>query len=319
MLKTLSLALCVLIVSSTHAASIKKWVDENGVTHYGTTIPPQYVQKEHSELNKRGIEVRRNSAAKTPEEVAREKELERLRLEKRRLIEEQNARDQILLNMYRSDEDLLMVRDGKLAQIDSQIKLKQGQLKRLKRTLAKQQEHAAQLERQGKEVDVQLQSNLDVTEKHIENAYATMLAKEQEKNQIRGKYNHDLKRLRELRSGKTTNVVIEEPADLQRQTMAGLFYCEANGCNSAWSKAISYAMQHATTEPSLSSSSIWISKPAIKNHDISVTLARITDKNGDEKIFLDLSCADTASGRKYCASEQVKAIKNNFIQAMSTE
>jgi hypothetical protein len=42
-----------------------KWVDENGVTHYGDSVPAQYAKKESSVLNKQGMEVGRTQAQKS--------------------------------------------------------------------------------------------------------------------------------------------------------------------------------------------------------------------------------------------------------------
>jgi len=44
-----------------------KWVDENGTTHYGETIPPEYADKDRAELNKAGRVVKKQDVL-TPEE-----------------------------------------------------------------------------------------------------------------------------------------------------------------------------------------------------------------------------------------------------------
>src|SRR6185369_52645 len=49
-----------------------KWVDENGVTHYGDSVPAQYAKKETHTLNKQGMEVARTEAQKSAEELAEE-------------------------------------------------------------------------------------------------------------------------------------------------------------------------------------------------------------------------------------------------------
>ena len=49
-----------------------RWIDEQGVVHYGDSIPPQYAQKERTVLNNHGVEVRKLDAQKTPEQLAAE-------------------------------------------------------------------------------------------------------------------------------------------------------------------------------------------------------------------------------------------------------
>ena len=53
-----------------------KWVDEQGVTHYGDHIPPEYATQEQHVVNKQGIEVGHLEAQKTPEQLAEEEQKE---------------------------------------------------------------------------------------------------------------------------------------------------------------------------------------------------------------------------------------------------
>ena len=48
-----------------------RWVDEQGVVHYGDNIPPQYASQDRTILNAQGIEVGHLDAQKTPEERLR--------------------------------------------------------------------------------------------------------------------------------------------------------------------------------------------------------------------------------------------------------
>src|ERR1700728_3950168 len=49
-----------------------RWTDDQGIVHYGDSIPPQYAEKEHSVMNKQGVEVARTAAQMTPEQLAAE-------------------------------------------------------------------------------------------------------------------------------------------------------------------------------------------------------------------------------------------------------
>ena len=44
------------------AAKTYKWVDENGITHYGDTVPQEYSQREQQVLNSQGVEVQKRQA-----------------------------------------------------------------------------------------------------------------------------------------------------------------------------------------------------------------------------------------------------------------
>lgn len=101
--------------SSTDArGATYKWVDENGVTHYGDSVPPQYSQREQTMLNKHGVVTEKRLAEMTPAEAAahaaRQKE------ESRR-----KQRDMFLVSTYPSVKEIENVRDARLDQISGQI------------------------------------------------------------------------------------------------------------------------------------------------------------------------------------------------------
>jgi len=90
-----------------------KWTDEQGIVHYGDSIPPQYAQKERSVLNSRGIEVRKLDAQKTPEQLAAEERTEQD-------VFRQKQHDAFLLNTYTSVKDIEALRDLRLEQMRGQ-------------------------------------------------------------------------------------------------------------------------------------------------------------------------------------------------------
>jgi chromosome segregation ATPase len=91
-----------------------KWVDENGVTHYGDSVPQEYSQREQRVLDSRGIEVTKRQAEMSPAEAAeyaaRQKEEARRR-----------AHDMFLVSTYPSVKEIENVRDARLDQINGQI------------------------------------------------------------------------------------------------------------------------------------------------------------------------------------------------------
>jgi hypothetical protein len=90
-----------------------KWVDDQGVTHYGDSIPPQYAQKESTVLNKAGVPVGHNDAAKSPAELAAAAAAQDR-------LARQKQHDSFLLNTYTSVKDIEQLRDERLQQIKAQ-------------------------------------------------------------------------------------------------------------------------------------------------------------------------------------------------------
>ena len=309
----------LLIGQDALAGSIKKWVDENGVTHYGTSIPPQYKDKAHSELNQRGIEVKRHDRTRTQEEIERDKELAALRAEQQKLLEEQQAKDRILLNLYRNEDDLIMARDGKLSQLDGQIRLVHNEIRRLKDRLSDFQASAAAAERAGRQLTKTQQANLESTRRSIEGSYANILRKEDEKIATIDRYDIDLKRFRQLRQGgaraANTEVAASEIPDLVNTAVR----CQGPAeCDRLWESAQAYAKKHATTPVDLAAERILVTAPPRMAKDLSITVSRLYEKrrNG-ERIFMDLQCVRFTEGQEFCRSAEVTTIRENFKNALA--
>ena len=165
-----SLILCSLFFAlhaPLEAAKLYKWVDESGKVHYSDKIPPTAITGSHSKLSKEGVTVERRGAAKTPEEIAHEAELKRLREEQQRVLEKQQIKDRVLLNTFRTEDDIILARDGKLATYDAQIRIIYENIDRLKNRLISQQNRAALQERQGRKPDEKTLQGIENTQQEI--------------------------------------------------------------------------------------------------------------------------------------------------------
>jgi Domain of unknown function (DUF4124) len=125
-LKNLAWAVSVLLLLATTSSSagaaqsngrkVYKWVDEQGVTHFGDHIPPEYSSQEQHVVNSQGVETEHIEAQRTPEQLAAE--------EKKRFEAEQKAsRDKNLLNTYAAVPEIERLRDQRLALLADQIKV----------------------------------------------------------------------------------------------------------------------------------------------------------------------------------------------------
>ena len=122
----LARVLCVVLLVATSSFSagaaepsgrkLYKWVDEQGVTHYGDRIPPEYAAQEQHVINARGVETERIEAQRSPEQMAAEEQ-------KRIDAEHRASRDKNLLNTYGSVTEIERLRDQRLALLTDQIKV----------------------------------------------------------------------------------------------------------------------------------------------------------------------------------------------------
>jgi len=100
-------------VAADSGAKTYKWVDDQGVTHYGDRIPPQYATKERSILNNQGIEVQKLEAQKSPEQLA-------VDAQRQQEVIRQKQHDSFLLTTYTSVKDIEALRDERLEQLKAQ-------------------------------------------------------------------------------------------------------------------------------------------------------------------------------------------------------
>jgi hypothetical protein len=126
MLKHLAWIFCVAALTATSPFAARaaqpaghkmyKWVDEQGVTHYGDHIPPEYAAQEQHVINSQGIETEHIEAQRSADQIAAEEQ-------KKLDAEQRAARDRNLLNTYASVSEIERLRDQRLDLVSDQIKV----------------------------------------------------------------------------------------------------------------------------------------------------------------------------------------------------
>src|SRR6266446_3613343 len=87
--------------------TLYKWVDAQGVTHYGDRIPPEYAAQEKQVINSQGVEISRLEAQKSPEALAADEQ-------RRAEAEQSQNRDRNLLNTYGTVQEIERLRDQRV-------------------------------------------------------------------------------------------------------------------------------------------------------------------------------------------------------------
>ncbi|PKO45236.1 MAG: DUF4124 domain-containing protein [Betaproteobacteria bacterium HGW-Betaproteobacteria-22] len=88
--------------SRQNTGRIVKWKDEKGVTHYGDSVPPQYINRESSLMNRQGITVKRNKPADQAQDAL---DLAKI---------EQDKKDKALLGAFTHADEIDLARDRNL-------------------------------------------------------------------------------------------------------------------------------------------------------------------------------------------------------------
>lgn len=195
----LALMLALLPLQS-ESARLYKWVDEQGNVHYGDKVPPEYSRQERKVLNDQGVQVDTLEAAKTPEQIAEEHRLEEIRREEERKAARQRAHDRMLLSTFTTEDDMIMTRDGKIAAIDSVIRITRGRIDKLEQEIEQDTRRAANLERAGRAVPKDLDERIAGNRERIQRYENFIESKQAEQEAIRRQFEADIRRFRELRA-----------------------------------------------------------------------------------------------------------------------
>jgi hypothetical protein len=174
-----------------------KWVDENGVVHFGDHVPPQYVKKESSVLNRQGVEIGRNDAQKTPEqlaEYARQQEL----------IVRQKQHDAFLLTTYTSVKDIEALRDERLAQLSGQRRAAEAYIDGLNSRLGALQARVMSFKPYNESASARrlpddLAEDLIRALNEMRTQRMALASKGEEENTLRAQFQSDIERFQELR------------------------------------------------------------------------------------------------------------------------
>ncbi len=173
-----------------------RWVDEQGVVHYGDRVPPQYAQKEQSVLNNQGVEVRRLDAQKSPEQVAAE-------TRQQQEIIRQKQHDSFLMTTYTSVKDIEALRDERLEQLKVQRTAAEAYVENLHSRLASLQSRAFAFRPYNpkpgaRRLPDDLAEDLIRTLNEMRTQSNAIVAKAEEETTLKSEFQADIERYRQL-------------------------------------------------------------------------------------------------------------------------
>jgi len=181
-----------------------KWVDENGVTHYGDKIPPEYADRDRELLNDRGVVVGAEQGEITPEERAVIDQREAANAAAQRERERIARRDRMLLETYLSVSDIEDLRNRRLELLESQIKVTELYLGNLRKKLVELQADASNYKPYTTRADApQIPENLALdisrTTSSITLFEQTLARTRSDQEALRNSFEDDIVRFRELK------------------------------------------------------------------------------------------------------------------------
>jgi hypothetical protein len=177
-----------------------KWVDEDGVVHYGDSIPAEYRDLPKEVVNDHGVAVDHLEGKKTPEQL----EAERLEQERNQKAELKRRADQALLATYLSVDEILMHRDRRVELFQAQARVTELYLRNLDRRLQKLRADAANFQPYSENPDApmiedDLAAELRKTKEIIQRHERNLKKFQSDEQQIIARFAGDIDRFKELR------------------------------------------------------------------------------------------------------------------------
>jgi hypothetical protein len=182
--------------SSSKGPIAYRWVDEQGVVHYGDHIPPQYANRERQVLNSQGVEVGRQDAQKTPEQLASDAREHASQIRQRQ-------HDAFLITTYTSVKDIEALRDVRLEQLRGQRTAAEQYVESLRSRLASLQTLALNFQPYSSNAGARrmpddLAENLVRTVNELDVQSRALASQGEEATSLRAQFQADIERYRAL-------------------------------------------------------------------------------------------------------------------------
>lgn len=185
-----------------------RWVDKDGVVHFGDHVPAEYATTNRQVLNEYGVPIRTEKGALTAEQIAAEKAAAKKAEAERQQAILAARRDQVLLDTYLTVDEIEALRDRRLELIDTQIKVTENYLQGLRDILKKLQEEAADFKPystkpEAPPIDERLARELSTTMDSIMLYEKNLKDTKARKTEVMGRFAADINRFRELKATAT--------------------------------------------------------------------------------------------------------------------
>lgn len=192
-------AVMLLLASHLQAAGqLYRYVNEKGVKVIDDAIPPEFVSKGYDIILEDGTLLRRVPRQLSKEELElrnTEESRQRLREEE---AEQMRAWDKSLMLRYSSIEDIEAAQTRALRDLQIRISIQKSNLITIKAQIEREQQRAADIERNGREVPEELTKTIDSLRREVEDTEQSIQLRRQEIEAVKESYQRDMDRFSTL-------------------------------------------------------------------------------------------------------------------------
>jgi hypothetical protein len=180
-----------------------RWVDDQGVVHYGDQIPAQYAGKDREIMNPQGVPVGHVDGEKSPDRIAAEARA-------RAAVIKQKQHDTFLVTTYTSVKDIEALRDARLEQLKTQRAAGQQYVESLRARLGALQTRAMTFRPYSASAGARsmpddLAQDLVRTVNEMNTQTSALANESEEEAKLRAQFQADIERYRELHTLHSTD------------------------------------------------------------------------------------------------------------------
>lgn len=180
------------LCSSSYAATVYRWVDETGKVQYSDK-PPAGQSKSVMELDKSGRIRKGNEPQLSPAEKAAMDEKNKAEQERRR-------NDKALLQSFSKPEEIDLLRDRQVEAVQAGIQTNRLRRATVEKRAEQQQQQLQRLQKSKRAIPADLQAEMDVSQKEIEDIDKLIMAQQNDIVTIHERAAMQKKRFIELKS-----------------------------------------------------------------------------------------------------------------------
>jgi hypothetical protein len=207
-------ALCAAAGATTY-----KWVDDQGVVHYGDKMPPEAVGKGATVLDKQGRPVKKIDPALTPEQLKAKAAADDAQRAQARATEDQARKDRALMQSYTTEAEIDVAKNRAVTTLDAQIKSAQAYSADLTRRQQALQKKKASLG--DKPVPIDLERDLNNVDVELAREATLIQQRQEEVAAVTAKYDTDKKRWREIKADQQRSAAAGDAVATKTSTAAG--------------------------------------------------------------------------------------------------
>jgi hypothetical protein len=199
-LATVALLTLVPLAAPGAEGLLYRWVDNEGLVHFGDSIPAEYIDLERQIINEYGVTVGVLRAKRTDEEIAEDKRRDKIAI--KQAI--QNRMDEALLATYLSVDEIVLHRDRRVELFLAQSPVTELYLTNLNRRLGSLQKEASRYrpysdDPDAETIDLDLAGDISTTEDTIQRHQANLERFQDDAMAVVDRFDGDINRFKKLK------------------------------------------------------------------------------------------------------------------------